>query len=202
MHAHNMAIMSMFNRTSTGVQQMFNNIYQSVAGTAIGQSQFFQQAQSTYQDLQHGATARAVQAMRAQNEVIFEVDKISALGYIDHIQQAEMTMRRVVMCTPVVREMYGNGECHGYGDLYINSSPTGIGSTHYDYRQFNNGVVQTTVDDDGVTTSGFKIWHEAVSDERQYSIHDKRDFKITQQSVIEMMEDSEFDPTHPDNELL
>lgn len=206
MFAHNMAIASMFGKPSTAVQnaiQQTHNMLMSTIGNSGFGAQFLQQAQETFHDLNFGATAMQIDSMRSQHTTVFQQETIVATCTIGEIQNANAITRRVVMATPDVREAYQAGEISGYGDLYSNSSPTGIGATHYDYRVFTSGLVNHVRDDDGKITSSEHSWYyESTKEDYAIGIQEKRAAHITMMNAAYLINNDDYDCTSVDNELL
>lgn len=205
MFSHNMAIASMFGKPSQAVQAAIQQAQSSIMAT-VGQNsigaQLVQQAQQEFHDINFGATAMQIDSMRSQQETIFKQDTIYAACTIGEIQNANPITRRVVMATPNVREAYIDGHICGYGDLYVNSSPTGIGQSHYDYRVFTSGVVQHVMEDDEIVRSE-SAWHyETTKEEFLVGIQEKRAAAIVMANASYLLDNDDYDCTSVDNDLL
>ncbi|QNI21059.1 hypothetical protein [Vibrio phage vB_pir03] len=200
--SHNMAIASMFGKPSTGLQNAIQQIHQSYVGTAVAATGILQQVQQKFHDLNFGTTAKIIDSMRAKNEVILQAEPMRLLVTLGDFQHANSKERRVIMATPVIREEYQAGNLRGYGDLYVNASPTGVGSSHYDYRAFTSGVVQTQTQEDGTTRSQASWYYESHKEEQDLSIAEKRNAAVLMTTAAWMIDETEYDLTSPENDLM
>lgn len=197
----NMAIMSTFGKQTSAVQQMFGNFYETAKQT-IGNTAFFQEAVQTYEDINFGETARTIDKMRSEFSTVLDVDNIRVIRTVPEMQQADSKMRRVIMAAPAVRESFNNGYIAGYGELYGNASPQGVGVHHFDYRWLTNGLGIVTVDEETQTKEVvFRTFFERIQEEK-LSIFEKHDAWITMEHAQALLEEQEYDFTSPDNALL
>lgn len=199
----NQAISSLFGRTTRGVQEYIQNIYTNVQetfGSSLGN--FIQGARAQFEEVQFGETARYIQSMRAKTGSVFNTDVIEVKAYIEDMQQATGTMRRVVMCAPGVRELQMAGDIHAYGEDYVDSSPTGIGKYHYDYRNFTNTVAIHNGEEGEDSSTVIRNVFESYQEEVMYSVHDRSAFLRTIESANKLVEDSVYDMTSQDNDLI
>ncbi|CAH0448036.1 hypothetical protein SM033_00212 [Vibrio phage vB_VpaM_sm033] len=205
MFSHNMAIASMFGKPSQAVQAAIQSAQQSIMAT-VGQNtigmQLVQQAQQEFHDINYGSTAMQIDSMRSQQDSMFKQDTIIAVCTIGEIQNANPITRRVVMATPDVREAYMDGHINGYAGLYVNSSPTGIGQSHYDYRVFTSGVVQHVMEGDEIVRSESSWHYESTKEEFLIGIQEKRAASIVMANAAYLINNDDYDCTSVDNELL
>lgn len=199
---HNMAIASMFGRPSKALQNTIQSIHTHLAATPIGQTQFFQNAVSKFQEMNFGHTAKVIDSMRAKHETTMNQDAIRIISTIGEFQEASYNLRRIIMATPEVREEFHNGNICGYAGLYVDGSPTGIGASHYDYRVFTNGVVSHEVQEDGTTKSTIRSYVEPHKEDYNIDILQKRSAHVVMANARWLLENDDYDLTSPDNDML
>lgn len=199
---HNMAIASMFGRPSKALQQTIQTIHAGLATTAIGQTQLFQNAVNKFQDMNFGQTAKVIDSMRSKHESTMNQEAIRVISTIGEFQEASYNMRRIVMATPSVRQEFQAGNICGYAGLYIDASPTGIAESHYDYRVFTNGVVMHEEQEDGTVKSTIRSYVEPRKEEYTIDIMQKRAAAIVMANANYLLNNSDYDLTSPDNDML
>lgn len=103
-------------------------------------SNFYQSCQSLYRRIDNSEAMRLLKAAYGVMETFRLPDIIQTLSTIAEMQNAPNAMIPWVMANPVIREMYQNRQCAGYGDLYENMFGASIGMTHQDYRVATHGL--------------------------------------------------------------
>ncbi len=103
---------------------------------------FLQTSQQIYDSIYSARALELAKAAINKAGSLFAPDLIKELRTMDEFQTAKPTMQRWVMANPLVRQMFIDRRCHGYGDSYFDLEPGLIGEEHYDYRRVMNGVMQ------------------------------------------------------------
>ena len=57
------------------------------------------------------------------------------------LQQANVTMQRIVLSHPAIKQMYVNQDIDGYSNTYTNVFGNGVGEEDYNYRRIMSGVL-------------------------------------------------------------
>lgn len=138
-------------------------------------------------------------AMRTAKS-IFKPNVISSIFDIGEMQQAPVVMQRWIMANPVVRELYHNQGCDGYGDTYVDYHKKDIAESHYDYRRATDGLVQIDeVNDDWFVRLYVDDLYEG---DKHLSLDEQVDILSTWDIVEMFIRAGKEDPTSTTNSSL
>lgn len=123
---------------------------------------------------------------------LWDVDFIKPLKDLLSIQFPPDSMIPYLMANPVVRKMYHQRRCEGYGERYIDLQPGHIGDDHYDYQKVMNGREQ--IDEDGI--SSWTTYYD-LDEENEAPLTDaERDsICISWGNMLQMIHLGDDDPT-------
>lgn len=107
------------------------------------------------------------------------------------MQIAPDVMVKYIMSTPMLRQLYLDGEVVGYGDRYISTSD-GIAETHIDYRHCMTGMAHTNKEEN---TWEVTNWYEPIQPTHNFTFMDQSALYLTMRSVEAMLTEGEEDPT-------
>lgn len=96
-------------------------------------------ARDTLERFDFDLVRRKVSAIRDRYKRRFNVDDITLLSTIQDVQSARPQMRKYIMASPRIRDLYQKGRIEGYGDLYEDLDPTVKTAQYEPYREVNNG---------------------------------------------------------------
>jgi hypothetical protein len=98
-------------------------------------------------------------------------------------------MVRWVMAAPRIRSSFNRDGCAAYDGTYVDVMPGGVGPTHYDYRRVMTGIVE------GSTYTNY--YEQLLSKDDLLNIFEKASIQATWNSINQMLDDSNSDPTDP-----
>lgn len=183
-----------------GTVQFLKNQIESASNmlTSAGRS-FYESAKATFEHFNGNA---AINFARTAIKTIvggnMEVQRITYLHELQHLQKASVIMQRWVMACPQVRTRYLDQTLDGYSDTYENIHGTDVGWKHYDYRRATDGLV--VFEDDG--SAVVHQYHEELRDgDRELTLAEKADIYDTW-SAINVLLAMGDDPTNPSGSSL
>lgn len=103
---------------------------------------FYDSAKATF-DHYNGSAAmnfarHAIQAITGGN---IDIQRVTYLSELEHLQNASVLMQRWLMACPEVQTRYLNQTIDGYSDTYVNINGTDVGWKNYDYRRATEGLM-------------------------------------------------------------
>lgn len=101
---------------------------------------FIRGVRDRYKEIRSGETVRKVLALKQRLNSIWETNAMRRLVSLNELQQAPEVMRPYIMAHPQIREMYHQGRCSGYAEVYVDQHPGKIGRDHYDFRRVTDEV--------------------------------------------------------------
>lgn len=174
-----------------------NTPYGASVLTEAAQS-FFQHRTEIYRVLDESETARLTRAAIRKVASFWQMDGVQPLQTIGQLQQANLTMQRLVMAEPTVRALYHNQGCDGYSDSYVDNQPKVIGKAHYDYRRATNSLF---MEREGVleATTYYEDLHEG---DKPLTAKEKADVQISWNHMRALILKRGEDPTDKYNNRL
>lgn len=163
----------------------------------IGRS-FMEMAHQTYDRVRNSDTARIMAAVRRQFSTRWDEDVIKSLQTLDGIQAPPMVMKRWIMASPDIRELYHNQACDGYSGDYVDAQPGKIGEEHYDYRRVMDGIVQEN--EDGWFFDEYI--EDTIEGDRELTAEDQSAILVTWDAAKTMLTKGQSDPTSRWNAFL
>lgn len=171
--------------------EFLSNQYNNISAYAKDSSmEFFNNAKMMFDKLSGSTAMRMARQAGAVVGSMWDTDDIRHLKTLLDIQVAKSTMQRWIMANPVVREMYHNQQLDGYSDSYIDLHPNDIGENHYDYRRVMNGIAVEVGERLLCTT-----YPDELFDEKELSIEEQVDIKMTWDEVERLIRLRQEDPT-------
>ena len=147
----------------------FNNIL-----TDVGR-QFMSEVRTVYDHVYNSTAAQMARAAVRMVSTIFHPNAVVELHDIDGIRCAKPVMQRYIMANPMLRELYLDQRCAGYGESYVDNDPSAAAGNSYDYRRVTNGVLMIPEDSDGEV-----VWAEYLED-----LHEgDRELELGEQQAI------------------
>lgn len=135
---------------------------------------------------------RKVSAIRDRYDDRFDVDDISMISSIQDAQSARPQMRKYLMASPVLRDLYRKGRIEGYGEHYEDLDPTVQTAQYEPYREVNNGSFVGDDDHDAWIT------HLEIADEwgdENLSPIEKETIRQGWKSIATWLDENDEDPT-------
>lgn len=133
-HATTHGLMS---RSDLGfLRDRMDTAVRTASGTA---RRYLEAARDKLASFDLGRMRDVVEGMRDRFGKRWDHDRVAPLLSLVDIQNAKPTMRRYMMAEPRVRQLWYQGRCDGYGELYQDDEPGAIGRTHSVYREVMNG---------------------------------------------------------------
>lgn len=136
----NIATMALFGKPSKALNNYVNRTNQHFVNNVINVD-FVNRAIEKRQSYDTGHIRRSLDAVISTASALWQPDSIRYLKTAEDIQNCPDQMRRWIMASPVVREMYLDGRLEGYQGEYINTQAAGIGHEHYDYLYATSGMM-------------------------------------------------------------
>lgn len=199
----NVGIASLFGRPSQALQARINQGVQDfLARTTPYCSNLAASVADRFHNYTQGDFARRVNSVRGYINQNFKSDSVRYLTDVEDIQNAPAAMRHYVMAHPGMRSLYQENRIEGYGEHYVDASPTGVGRTHYDYRVITNGVAQLEETENGENRMVARRFFEAVKPDYTPNISDKSAVQLTYQVLSSHLRDSLLDPSSENNALI
>ncbi len=156
---------------------------------------FVEKAKDAYSAFLDNDLLRRSKAALDKFGSVFQENNIRWLRTETEIQQAPPAMIPFVMANPVIRTLFQEQRCEGYGDAYVDNEPGLIGRDHTQYQLAMSGIVQET--DEGVMH--YTIWdngEEPLTTEEKVAV-------ASTWSMIELMAaKAKKDPTSQKGGLL
>lgn len=101
---------------------------------------FYSTCRSVYNRIDNSEAMRLVKAAYGAIDTYAMHDVIQRLDNIHQMQNAPNVMIPWLMANPVVRELYQERGCAGYGEMYENMYGASIGMEHVEYRAATHGL--------------------------------------------------------------
>jgi len=160
---------------------------------------FFSNVQQLHEQFNGSEAMRLTKAAIRASKSLFKPDIISSIFDVGEMQQAQPIMQRFIMANPVIRQMYHDQRCDGFGDSYVDMEPGKISDGHYDYRRVMHGMVQESEVDDWTASFYMEDLHEG---DKHLTMDEKVDVLQTWEIIEMFMAKGNEDPTSPFNNLL
>ena len=119
------------------IQNQFN-MYKPI--NDIGK-QFLVNAKNAYQMMTSAEVKRKINAAINQTKSIFKPNRIYQLETLEEFQNPPPVMVKYLMANPIIKEIYNESRCQGYGSEFYDVSNGGIKEEDYVWRQVNSGIL-------------------------------------------------------------
>jgi hypothetical protein len=160
---------------------------------------FFSNVQQLHEQFNGSEAIRLAKAAVRASKSLFKPNIVSGIFDMGEMQQAQPIMQRFIMANPVVRQMYHDQRCDGYGDTYVDMQPNKIGEDHYDYRRVMHGMVQESQEYDWTATFHMDELHDG---DKHLTMDEQVDILQTWEIVEMFLAKGDEDPTSPFNNSL
>ena len=121
-------------------RDLYNDIM-TIDRSMYHDTSFIDRALANY-ELYNGSDALLrARTLLANTNVITNVNYIGHLNTLQGLQTANPMMQQYIMANPIIRQLYHESRCNGYNETYIDTDPSSIGHTHYDYQKVMDGIV-------------------------------------------------------------
>jgi hypothetical protein len=184
----------LFGQPSMEAVDYFTSVKNQILNKSSGfKDEFLQVGKQVFDSVYSARALELAKAAINKAGSLFTPNLIKELKTLEELQTAKPMMQRYIMANPLVREMYHDLRCYGYGDSYFDFEPDKIGEDHYDFRRVFNGVLRVNED----TGEWFKtIYREGLRNgDNHLDPSDQIDILNTHRNIENFMLLAAKDPT-------
>ena len=139
----------LFGQPTTEAVDYFTNAKNQIFQKAsVFQADFIETGKQMFESVYSARALELTKAAINKAGSLFAPNLIKRLTTLEELQTAKPIMQRYIMANVMVREMFNEHRCYGYGDSYFDFEPGKIGEDHYDFRRVFNGVVRLDKEND------------------------------------------------------